>query len=710
MIVIVIVGLFAAPIFAIGPISPPGAPAGSIGPSSHPAVLSAWPPVPHERPMLSAPSASPSIGHPPSLAPRASAVVNPKSSYSTEPAPMGIADFGVTGTGSGAQGYEYSTSSFEATAVIDAMSVTIPGGGSGDTTTAFELNAMVVLDAGGVNYTYWIQNGLHFAAATHEFTIGGAYVWNFSGTTAGLTASEVRGAPGSAISSGVFIYLPGCNGLPGQCSTVTLPATLAGRISVAVVSGQPVVSYAYDLGAGWVTYDQVTFLHLTGASVTGFVVNGFRGTPRGGFYDAEWDWVAAGGGLSSVDQNSYIAMSLDLWNGHNYQAVPGAWDFGGDTGETSSNISVAYAAPASTGSPEAVLTSGAGSLGPLYGPGAHGSLNVSLPTVPNGTLLLDGSPVPYQGGSANLTLGAGSYSVALQNYSNASARVSIVAGSTATLDLSGAGRTTIGEIGLPSGTRWGATVGGLVRTGSTTSLSFTLANGTYPVLYQNVAGYVRTSGDPPSITVPVASAWVVQWAPYEFDVPITEAGLPPGTSWWVNVSGVVVQATTSQLDVRAPNGSTPFTAGSVYEFVADPANGSIEVDGGLVAPVQVQFTYRSTWIAGTVRPADAQVTLDGNPLTVHDGAFSDLVRPGVYNLTASASGYESRTVRVVATAGNTTTEAINLTRPSSNGPSPSNTTSSNALLSPLVLGAGAVVVVAAVLVALLGRRRRSRSP
>ena len=70
-------------------------------------------------------------------------VVNPTQFYSREPAPMGIADFGVDGPGTGSVGYSYSSAAFEGQASIHSMSITISG--STSKVMAFELNAVVLL-------------------------------------------------------------------------------------------------------------------------------------------------------------------------------------------------------------------------------------------------------------------------------------------------------------------------------------------------------------------------------------------------------------------------------------------------------------------------------------------------------------------------------------------------------------------------------------
>jgi len=638
---------------------------------------------------------------------RATGPVDPTQFYSHEPAPMGIADFGVTGPLPGASAYEYSSSSFQGEATVGSLSVSISG--SSSKVTAFELNAVLLLERNGSNYSYWIQNGLHLDAVSHEFTIGGAYVWNFSSPTAKISPGEVTGASGSVLSGDTYYDIPSCGpAYPGQCSTLALPATLTGRIVSATSAGVPYVAYEYNIGAGWVVYDNVSFGHLAGSIDAGFHVDGFTPTPysSGLYYDAEWDWVGAGGGSASVDQGSDIGMSLDLWNGHNYQAVPCAWNFGSNTGETSSNVSD-LSRSLGDGSPAAHLVSGAGTLGLLYNQSDVGSLNVTVPTRMPGTLQVDGGAVPFQGGGVNLTLSAGLHSIYLQNFTNASAQVEVAAGTTSFVNLSGAGRVAFTESGLPLGAVWGVSIGGTNLSSAGTTILVNLPNGTYAVGYSAVPGYHRTGSAPSSLSVPGTAEVAIHFTVFTYAVGIFESGLPDSTLWWVDLNGTRLNSTGPAIQVSVPNGTTPFTVGSSYEFVAVPAGGVIPVVGGVASPVDVAFSYRPTFIEGTVVPSDAQVTIGGLAQPLASGVFNDSVIPGTYSLVASAPGFVSQSLPVTATAGNVTWANITLRANQTPAAPPSGGSSTGGgigLTTAILVIVGVLVAVVAILV-LVARKR-----
>ena len=683
---------------AANTVSPPAGPSAGVPPGS-----------PTVRPAV------PADATPPTGSPRPAALIDPTEFYGHEPAPMGIADFGVTGAATGARGYSYTTPTLEGTTTISSEYVSIAG--TSTAVTAFELNAVVVLQRGGTNYSYWIQNGLHFDGDSWEFSLGGAYVWNFSAPGAKLTAGELRGNNGSSLATDTYYYIPGCSApYPLQCEDVALPVELDARIATGVSGGVPYVAYEYDAGTGWTTYDNVSFLDLTGATDAGFLVDGFTPTPysNGLYYDAEWVWVGAGGGSELVDHGSDVNMSLAYSNGHNFQAVPTAWNFGSNTGETASNVTDVLAGPGAP-VPAAHLTNGSGSLGIVYNLTQVGFVNVSVPTADAETLLIDGVAVPFEGTWANLTLDSGSHDVALEGYSNATTSFTIVARETTHVDLSGAGTVIFHESGLPPGTTWGVSVGTTSVNSTAAELDFHLPDGSFPVSYFGVPGFFRNGSAPTELTVPGATLIEVDFAVFTYAVPVTESGLPASTAWWIEANGQTVRSTSDSLDVPAPNGSTPFSVGTAYEFVADPGSGTIVVTRGVATPFEIVFSYRPTFIAGSVQPAGAHIAVAGVVEPVLGGAYNASVVPGMYMVTAGYDGYVSQSVNVTATPGNVTWANFTLAAVRTTPPPPTGgngTPSGSAIpLGEAVAVVGGVAAVAAVAVALLVlRRRRSGGP
>lgn len=637
-------------------------------------------------------------------------IVNPERYTAAEPAPMGIADFGVTGKGAGATGYSYASAAFQGEAQVQSMSLTVSG--SSSRVAAFELNAVVVLELGGVNYSYWIQNGLHLDASSHQFTIGGAYVWNFSSAGAHLVSGELQGAAGSALATDTYYDIPGCSGsFPGQCSTLSLPADLTGRILTGEATGTPYIDYEYDVGSGWVTYDNVSFPRMTGAHDIGFLVDGFATTPysSGLYYDAEWVWVGAGGGSTGVDQASNIGLTLSFWNGHNFQAVPTAWNFGSNTGERNSNVTDTFA-PSPTGVPSASLAPGPGSLGLLYNGTSAGFANVTGLTAQPETISVDGEETTFSGQWANLTLQGGTHTITLENYTNSTQQFVVVPGATTPVNFSGAGAFDFVETGLPAGTPWGVDVNGTQQTAATRSIRFNLPDGTYPVSYLLVPGFHLNGSFPRSVTLPASTSVSLEFVPTTYTVLVQQSGLPGDTPWWVLVNGTEFRTTAQSIPLNLPNGSVPYAVGAAYAFVATPSNGTIVVIDGVAAPVTVEFSARPCYLEGTVSPENATVTLNGSPVVVSAGSFDEELPSGQYLLLVTASGYSNQSMTVVLTPGNTSWAnfSLSLLQAHHPGGGPGSVAPSSGL--PLFwilgIGLGAVVLGAAAALAL----RRSRGP
>ena len=146
-------------------------------------------------------------------------------------------------------------------------------------------------------------------------------------------------------------------------------------------------------------------------------MSGFSYEPIGGFYDAESTMGGPGGGTNATILSSDVQMSLSYFNGHNYQQVYNAFNFGSDTGEGVSNATSIVRASSQNGSLSSEVAAGLGTLGPLYYRSQVGILNVQT-GIPSGTLYVNnasfsgssyGAGYPFIGGDVNVTLSPGTY-------------------------------------------------------------------------------------------------------------------------------------------------------------------------------------------------------------------------------------------------------------------------------------------------------------
>jgi YVTN family beta-propeller protein len=79
-----------------------------------------------------------------------------------------------------------------------------------------------------------------------------------------------------------------------------------------------------------------------------------------------------------------------------------------------------------------------------------------------------------------------------------------------------------------------------------------------------------------------------------YGVTFTETGLPPGTFWSLALNGVVETSSTSVITFIDPNGTYPYTVGSVTGYSAVPGSGMVTVSGAS-ANLSISFTPVPTY-------------------------------------------------------------------------------------------------------------------
>jgi len=140
---------------------------------------------------------------------------------------------------------------------------------------------------------------------------------------------------------------------------------------------------------------------------------------------------------------------------------------------------------------------------------------------------------------------------------------------------------TFTESGLPTGTSWAVTLGGVQNGSIISTLGFQVENGTY-AYDVNLAGFVAT---PPSGQVTVGGASIGQAISFalgkvgNFRLMFTETGLPSGTTWSVTSGGILNTSVTSAIGFTVVSGSYAYTIGLVSNFSSGPSNGSLTVNG-----------------------------------------------------------------------------------------------------------------------------------
>ena len=346
--------------------------------------------------------------------------VNPTCYYTAEAAPMGIGDFGVSGTNY----YAYNTTEFLGVFAYNHLDI------YSGTNRAFTVQLNVVLNfiEGGINYSYWIQD-VAWPTDSSQDHVAMSYVdniWNFSSTSPGT----MTGLSGNGVTSGTGSNCYYYDVASGTGSSDTLNAPNSFELLVVSsqnAQGEPVVDFEYKdptMGAFY-TYDPVTFTDFKHISLDrGFFVDGFNMNQIDLFEDAELDIGGPGGGQATVTQSSTQATEeLYFWNGHDFQAAPSAWNFGSDTAEATSSDQSIFGNDGS-GTPLTVQLNGTtrdAKPGQAYTLAQVGTLFVSAAGVPKGKIVARAMPCNdayplactdnYTAGSAALTLVPGTYHV-----------------------------------------------------------------------------------------------------------------------------------------------------------------------------------------------------------------------------------------------------------------------------------------------------------
>lgn len=246
-------------------------------------------------------------------------------------------------------------------------------------------------------------------------------IWNNTNDAGNILNTSVSGNGFISSIRGHSFYLDTANeSLPGGYVYMQNPSDFQLMVNCTVTkNGQPAVAFMYSDGYGWQTYDNVVFSFVNNLSRNlGFVVSGFDYEPVSReFYNVELVMGASFGGCTTSDTQSNLTLALQYWNGHNYQEIPSAFNFGSNTAETISNATSHLTEQAMSGIPSERITNGSGTLIQVYSYANVSFLNVSLPLI-SGTLYVNGTSIPYTGGDINLTLLPGSYDIEI--YSNSS--------------------------------------------------------------------------------------------------------------------------------------------------------------------------------------------------------------------------------------------------------------------------------------------------
>lgn len=155
------------------------------------------------------------------------------------------------------------------------------------------------------------------------------------------------------------------------------------------------------------------------------------------------------------------------------------------------------------------------------------------------------------------------------------------------------------ESGLPQGKSWWLNVDNMNITTTADEIGLNLTNGTYSYAASSILGYVLAQG---SGQIYVNGGSVVVYLNYSKLYPVTfaETGLPSGTSWYLNITGLPsIQSRTSGITTLLTNGTYSYTIATSNKMYRAPG-GTLTVGGSSktvsigFSPVKYQVSFTET--------------------------------------------------------------------------------------------------------------------
>jgi len=191
---------------------------------------------------------------------------------------------------------------------------------------------------------------------------------------------------------------------------------------------------------------------------------------------------------------------------------------------------------------------------------------------------------------------------------------------------------TFYSIGLPAGQNWSVDVDNYTNTSATPEDYFWEANGTWHWSVAPVSGMVPsvTNGTLQVNGAPVEVTIVWTSAPGHYLVSFVEGGLPAGSGWAVNVSGLIHTSTDALIQVLLVNGTFNWTASSSLSWIATPTAGQVVISGESPPAIAVEFS-----IAPEVWPITFEATGPSIPaweLFVNGESYPETTDVGVVYL------------------------------------------------------------------------------
>jgi len=259
--------------------------------------------------------------------------------YSSPPAPVGVADFGVLNSSGYLIPYSVSAKEVLGQANISALRAYNPLFVS-PYSASLQLNAVLVVNTTAGTQDYLVQNVAEFL--TNESTMKLAdNVWNITSPSSFMRGSRISGngtvqtepwvPPWARSAASVYSYV-------SASRKYSLPLSLLLETSVSSQDGYAVVEFWGTAGGSGGMYDAVRIAE-EGLRSASLLVSGYSMTPVGNYYDAELVFGGGYGGEATEFTSMRASLSLAYVLTNGSSSIPRSlYGFGSDTAESAYNL------------------------------------------------------------------------------------------------------------------------------------------------------------------------------------------------------------------------------------------------------------------------------------------------------------------------------------------------------------------------------------
>jgi len=258
---------------------------------------------------------------------------------------------------------------------------------------------------------------------------------------------------------------------------------------------------------------------------------------------------------------------------------------------------------------------------------------------------------------------------------------------------------------------------GVEETTTGTSLSFTVAAGTYTYQVLPVSGYT-SSVTSESVVVSgsqgIAVTFTAVAPPPTYTVTVTESGLASGTSWSIVFNGGEETTSGTSLVFTVPAGTYSYQVLPVTGYTGSVTSGTLTVNGN--QPLSVVFTAvvpsptYTVYVNESGLPAGASwsVVFNGAEKTTTGASLTFTVGAGTYTYQVlSVDGYTSSVTSGSVVVSGSQAVAVTFSATAAPPSTPSYVEKSTFIWE---YGLALAIAVVAVLLALLALLRRPRAP